>query len=80
VVRKEGTLVFIDFAVPFPRNTYAVLIRVVEFIAGWSHFRCFRDYVEQGGLSELLKKHQLHEEKRDYLKYGTLFIVKSRNV
>ena len=79
VVRKEGTLVFIDFAVPFPRNTYAVLIRVVEFIAGWSNFRCFRDYIEQGGLDELLNKHQLHEEKRDYLKYGSITIVKARN-
>lgn len=80
VVKGEGTLVFIDFAVPLPRNIYGLLVRVVEFIAGWSHFRCSRDYVEQGGLSELLKKHQLHEGKRDYLKYGTLFIVKSRNV
>jgi ubiquinone/menaquinone biosynthesis C-methylase UbiE len=80
VVKDEGALVFIDFKAPLPRNAYAFLIRVVEFIAGWSHFRCSRDYLEQGGLGELLKRHQLCEEKIGYLKYGTIAIIKARNV
>ena len=78
VVRSEGVLVFIDFRAPLPRNAYAFLIRIVEFFAGWSHFRCSRDYIEQGGLGELLNKHRLHVEKRDYLKYGTIMIVKAK--
>ena len=79
VVRRGGALVFIDFRAPLPRNAYAFLIRVVEFIAGWSHFKCFRDYIEQEGLGELLKKHRLYEEKSSHLKYGTIAIVRARN-
>jgi ubiquinone/menaquinone biosynthesis C-methylase UbiE len=79
VVRSEGALVFIDFAVPLPRNIYGLGIRVVEFFAGWNHFKCSRDYIRRGGLNKLLKRHGLHEEKRHYLKYGTIAIIKTGN-
>lgn len=80
VVKAEGALVFIDFSVPLPRNAYSYLVKAVEFMAGRDHFRCSRDYVEQGGLDELLRSNRLHEEKRDYLKYGTVAIIKTKNV
>jgi len=80
VVKAQGALVFVDFSVPFPRNAYSYLVRAVEFIAGREHFRCSRDYFEQGGLDVLLQKNNLHQEKRDYLKYGTVAIIAARNV
>ena len=80
VVKDDGALLFIDFKVPLPQNMYAFLIKAVEFIAGLSHFRCSRDYIEQGGLDALLKKHRLYEEKSSYLKYGTIAIIKARIV
>ncbi len=80
VVKAQGTLVFVDFSVPFPRNAYSYLIRAVEFMAGREHFRCSRDFVEQGGLDVLLRSNRLHEDKRDYLKYGTVAIIRTRNV
>jgi ubiquinone/menaquinone biosynthesis C-methylase UbiE len=77
VVKDEGALLFIDFAVPLPRNPYGIVIRIIEFFAGWNHFRCSRDYIRRGGLDVLLKRHGLHEGKRGYLKHGTIKIMKT---
>jgi len=55
------------------------LSKAIEFIAGGSHFRCFKDYIAQGGMTEILKINQLGEEKRDYLKNGLMVIIKARN-
>jgi len=66
VVKKEGALIFVDFQVPLPKNLYTYLAKAIEFIAGKKHHRCFRDYIEQGGLDEILKKNQLPETKRGY--------------
>ncbi len=79
VVKKEGALIFIDFSVPLPENIYACLVKAIEFIAGGTHFRHFKDYIEQGGLAELLRESQLLEEKRDCLKSGLITIIKARN-
>ena len=80
VVNKEGALVFIDLQVPLPKGKYGHLTRVIEFMAGRDHHRNFKDYVEQGGLDEILRKSRLPEEKRDYLKNGLVIIIKTRNV
>ena len=66
VVKKRGTLIFIDFQVPLPSNLYIYLVKAIEFMAGRKHYRCFRDYVKQGGLTEILKKNQLVEEKKGH--------------
>jgi len=79
VVRKEGILVFVDFQVPLPMNPYTYLAKAIEFIAGWEHHRYFKDYIEQGGLEEMLRENQLPEEKRDYLKSGLMVIIKAKN-
>lgn len=79
VVKKDGALIFIDFPVPLPKNKWLYLIKALEFIAGRDHFRYFKDYIEQGGIDEILKKNQLPEEKRDYLNDGLITIVKTRN-
>lgn len=80
VIKKEGALIFTDFRVPLPKNLALYLIKSIEFIAGRKHFRYFKDYIEQGGLDELLRKNQLPEEKRDYLNNGLIVIIKARNV
>ena len=66
VVKKGGVLVFIDFPIPLPGNLYAYLIKTIEFLAGRQHYKYFRDYVDQGGLDEILKKNQLVEDKRGF--------------
>jgi len=79
VVKKEGDLIFIDLQAPLPKTLFAYLIKAVEFIAGRDHHRHFKDYIEQGGLDEILKKNHLPEEKRDYLNDGLITIIKTGN-
>lgn len=80
VVRKNGALIFTDFQVPLPRRPISCLTRAIEFIGGRDHFRCFKDYIAQGGMTEILKISQLGEEKRDYLKDGLMVIIKASNI
>ena len=79
VVKKEGVLMFIAFQVPLPKNSVSYLIRAVEFLAGRDNYRCFRDYLAQGGLDQILKETQLTPQKETLLKLGNLHIMKSSN-
>ena len=80
VVKKEGSLIFIDYQVPLPKGLYSYLIKIIEYLAGRDHFENFKDYFKQGGLSEILKKNQLQTEKRDYTKNGIVEMIKARNI
>jgi len=80
VVKKEGALVFVDLRAPLPQNAYSYLIKSIELAAGREHFIHFKDYIEQGGLDQLLKENQLHDKKRDYLKNGNVAMIETRNV
>jgi len=79
VVKKKGTLIFIDFQVPLPRNSIAYLIMVVEFIAGRDNHKCFRDYLALGGLKQILKENRLTPQKEALLKRGNLQVIKVKN-
>jgi ubiquinone/menaquinone biosynthesis C-methylase UbiE len=79
VVKKKGVLVFVDFQVPLPRNTTGYIIRAVEFIAGRDNHRCFRDYLAQGGLRQILKENRLTPQEEAFLKNGNLQVIKASN-
>ncbi len=79
VVRKGGALIFLDFQVPLSRKLLPSLVRVLEFLAGREHHRCFRDYLAQGGLDVLLARNQLAEARRGYLNDGLITIIKAMN-
>ena len=79
VVKREGALIFIDYSVPLPENLLSGFVRIVEFIAGRTHYRCFKDYLARGGLDVLLRENHLFEEKRTYLKNGLIAMVKTEN-
>ena len=79
VVKEKGALIFIDFSVPLPENMLSYFVKIVEFMAGRAHHRCFRDYLAQGGLDIILRNNQLFEEKRAYLKNGLIAMVKTGN-
>jgi ubiquinone/menaquinone biosynthesis C-methylase UbiE len=76
VVKQGGALILLDFQVPLPRNIGGVLMRVMEFLIGGSHYRGFKDYLRNGGLDGILKKHGLREERRIYLKGGLIAAAK----
>jgi ubiquinone/menaquinone biosynthesis C-methylase UbiE len=80
VVEREGALIFIDFQVPLPKSIYTYLTKALEFIAGRDHHRNLKDYIGRGGLDGTLKKNNLPEVKRDYLKNGLMLIIEARNV
>jgi len=79
VVKQDGSLILIDYQIPFPRNAWAVFARVIEFLAGGSHYRGFKDYLASGGLEDILKNHGLREECRTYLISGLIVAAKVVN-
>ena len=79
IVKQDGALILVDFQVPLPRNAWAVFARVIEFLAGGSHYRGFKDYLANGGLDDILKNHALREEYRAYLKSGLIAATKVVN-
>jgi ubiquinone/menaquinone biosynthesis C-methylase UbiE len=79
VVKKKGTMIFIDFQVPLPRNIFAYLIRAVEFLAGRDNRMCFRDFLAQGGLKQILKEARLAPQKEALLMRGNLQVIKTSN-
>ena len=79
IVKQDGALILIDFQVPLPRNAWAVFARVIEFLAGGSHYRGFKDYLANGGLDDILKNHGLREECRTYLISGLIVAAKVIN-
>ncbi|MCK4964128.1 MAG: methyltransferase domain-containing protein [Dehalococcoidia bacterium] len=77
VVKKEGSLVFIDYKIPLPRIPISYTIKIIEFFAGRKHNRCFNDYVKQGGLDKLLNKNHLNKRKRGV--FGPFVTIKTPN-
>jgi len=78
VVKKKGTLIFIDFQVPLARNFTGYFIKAIEFIAGKENHKNFRDYMAHGGLKGILKEAQLMPQKEALLKSGNLQIIKTK--
>jgi ubiquinone/menaquinone biosynthesis C-methylase UbiE len=79
VVKPGGGLVFIDYNVPLPWHIWALAARVIEFSVGGSHYRAFKEYLDNQGLEDMIKNHSLQEEKRTCLKSGLLAAVKTKN-
>lgn len=77
VVKREGTLIFIDYRIPLPRILVSSSVKAIEFIAGREHNRCFKDYVKQGGLNELLNVNHLRQYKNAEL--GPFAVIKTAN-
>jgi ubiquinone/menaquinone biosynthesis C-methylase UbiE len=79
IVKPDGALVLIDYQVPLPGNVWAASARVIEFLAGGSHYQAFKDYLANGGLEDMLKNHGLREECRTCLKSGLIAAAKAVN-
>ena len=80
VVKKGGGLIFMDFRVPLPKGLYFYFINAIEFMAGRENYRCFKSFIEQGGLDGISKKSHLPEGMRDDMNNKILEIVKTTNV
>lgn len=79
VVKKDGTMAIVDYRVPYPGDGHGRALRLLEQMAGRDHFRCFKEFIQDGGLDSLLSRHHLQEEKRECLKRMPMAMVKVRN-
>jgi len=79
VVKKGGTLAIVDYSVPYPTNAYGRAARLLEQMAGRDHFRCFREFIRDGGVDSLLSRHGLQEDKREHAGRMPISILKVRN-
>ena len=78
VVKQKGSLVLADFKVPLPRNIWAMFARIIEFIAGGSHYQGFKDFTDNGGLTKILQDNLLFGQKTGYFKGGILEIIEAK--
>lgn len=80
VVRRNGALVIVDYRVPYPPGLYAHVAKAAERMAGREHFRNFRDFLKDGGVDSLLRRHHLREDERDYARRMPIALLKVRNI
>jgi ubiquinone/menaquinone biosynthesis C-methylase UbiE len=55
-------LIIADYLSPLPQNTYGIMIRFVESIAGSEHNRNFKSWQLHGGIDSFITNHGLHVE------------------
>jgi ubiquinone/menaquinone biosynthesis C-methylase UbiE len=79
VTRKDGALILIDFHVPLPANGWSVIARAIEFFAGGTHYRNFKEYIANNGLDGIIKNYGLREKVRTSLMNGLLMAAKVGN-
>jgi SAM-dependent methyltransferase len=79
VVKRGGTLVFIDYNVPLPLHIWAITARIIEYSVGGSHYRAFKEYLAHDGINGVLEVQGLKEEGWTCLKSGLLAAVKVTN-
>ena len=78
VLKIDGRLLLIDYH-PGPYQPLQgwiskTTIFIAELAAGWRHFRNYRNFITQGGLSGLVDQHNLRVEKQRVLAGGTLAV------
>ncbi len=76
--RVAARVVVVDFTAPLPHSVHGWFNRAVEFVAGPTHFRGFRDYQRRGGLGPLIEEAGLDVTHDRTLQGGTLRCVELR--
>jgi ubiquinone/menaquinone biosynthesis C-methylase UbiE len=77
VVKKDGTIMIVDYNAPLPNNIASLLIKITEFFAGKEHFKCFNDYVKIGGMDKTIKYSNLKVKEKSFFIQGTMKLVKA---
>lgn len=80
VVRKDGSLILMDFRVPLPEGLFFYFINAIEFTVGRDNYRNFKSFIRHGGLKGILKRNHLTEVKRDDMNHRIFEIIKTVNV
>lgn len=73
--RVANKIIFVDYAVPLPKNYTGIGSRVAEFLAGKEHNQNFKSYCKLGGLNNILTSNQLKIEKSRFIAKGAFHLV-----
>jgi len=73
--RVAPGVVLVDYSAPLPRNLGGGVARAIEWLAEAEHYAGFRDYLERGGLADLVDGNVKH---RAHLSSGVLELVALR--
>lgn len=57
--RVAQRIVIADYAVPLPNNLAGTASKIIEFLAGREHNRCFKKYYKAGGLETILAQNDI---------------------
>lgn len=64
VMKREGRILLTDYhpgPIRFPKGLiYKIQILFFELLAGWNHFRNYRDFLSNRGFLELIKAKDLN--------------------
>jgi len=56
VQKYTDKLIILDYTAIIPMNLWGIGIRLIEFFAGRLHYKNFKAYIEDGGLTPLLQQ------------------------
>ena len=73
--RVAQKIIIVDYSVPLPKNPAGYASRIIEFLAGKTHYKNFRNYYNLGGLNEILISNQLTIEKSKWFGGGAFHLV-----
>ncbi|MBC7074358.1 class I SAM-dependent methyltransferase [Candidatus Parcubacteria bacterium] len=79
VTKKGGSLIFVDFNFPLPKNLSSFFVKAVEFLVGKENWKNFKSYIKERGLWKLLERNKLTPQKIEYLKNNLLVAIKVTN-
>lgn len=78
IKRVAKRVIIVDYAVPLPANFAGVASKIIEFLAGREHHRCFREYYKRGGLENILPQNGYRIEKIQSFGGGAFNLVVCR--
>lgn len=78
--RVAKRIVIVDYAVPLPQSFVGYASKLIEFLAGREHNRCFRAFYNAGGLHAVLAENGLQIEKEQKFAKGAFVLVSCKVV
>lgn len=73
--RISKRIILVDYAVPLPNNFLGWASKIIEFLAGREHNRCFRRYYKIGGLESISTKNGLHIQSLESFGGGAFYLA-----
>ncbi|HDP36503.1 MAG TPA: class I SAM-dependent methyltransferase [Candidatus Atribacteria bacterium] len=75
IIKKDGFMLVVDYAFDNKTTKFGqILIRLIEKIAGGEHDRNFKNYIQNKGLSSLIKKDKFKLVKCNRMSFGAVTI------